>query len=323
MNLEQVAQYISNPAALTLADASALKTLSEKHPYAAVFSLLYLTALANGKSIDLDVALQQHAYRLNDRARLYQLINSSGETLTATIEVEIPETVVEANDPEPVIAVIEPIAEVIPEEKEEPVAEVIPEAEALPEPVIEPTIVSDFETITEAFTLEQHFDISETKAPVIELLKEEPVAETETPQTEPEAENEGERETERGVEILSPEPGEKRSFTSWLKSSGQKTSEPAAKAPEKRKVDEIIEHFIKEEPTISRGKTEFFSPPKKAKESLDEETIPVSETLAKIYAAQGNYPKAIHVYHQLMLAFPEKKLLFAVRIEELKKKITS
>lgn len=312
MNLEQVAQYISNPAELTLADASALKTLSEKHPYAAVFSLLYLTALANGKSIDLDVALQQHAYRLNDRARLYQLINSSGETLTATIEVEIPETVVEANDPEPVIAVIEPIAEVIPEEKEEPVAEVIPEAEALPEPAIEPTIVSDFETITEAFTLEQHFEIPEAEVPVIDVPKEEVVEEVIQNQTETENENEAVH-----------EPGEKRSFTSWLKSSGQKTSEPAAKAPEKRKVDEIIEHFIKEEPTISRGKTEFFSPPKKAKESLDEETIPVSETLAKIYAAQGNYPKAIHVYHQLMLAFPEKKLLFAVRIEELKKKITS
>jgi hypothetical protein len=311
MNLEQVAQYISNPAALTLADASALKTLSEKHPYAAVFSLLYLTALANGKSIDLDAALQQHAYRLNDRARLYQLINSSGETLTATVEVEIPETAIEANDPEPVIAVVEPTAEVIPEEKEEPVTEVIPETEALPEPAIDLTIPSDFETITEAFTLEQHFEIQEAKVPVIDVPKEEEVVE-EVIQNQTENENEAVY-----------EPGEKRSFTSWLKSSGQKTSEPVAKTPEKRKVDEIIEHFIKEEPTISRGKTEFFSPPKKAKESLDEETIPVSETLAKIYAAQGNYPKAIHVYHQLMLAFPEKKLLFAVRIEELKKKITS
>ncbi|MES2557968.1 MAG: hypothetical protein V4604_17565 [Bacteroidota bacterium] len=315
MNLEQVSHYISNPAALTLADAPALKALSEKHPYAAVFSLLYLTALSNGKSIDLDTALQQHAYRLNDRAQLYQLINSSGE-VSADAIIELPETIAPTAEIEPAITFQEPVAEVIPEAKEEPVKEAIPETEESPEPVVEPTVPSDFETITEAFTLEQHFDISETEAPVIELKKEEPVEEVvpTEPETEPISETDS---TEQH------EPGEKRSFTSWLKSSGEKTSEPAAKTPEKRKVDEIIEHFIKEEPTISRGKTEFFSPPKKAKESLDEETIPVSETLAKIYAAQGNYPKAIHVYHQLMLAFPEKKLLFAVRIEELKKKITS
>ncbi|ASS47669.1 MAG: hypothetical protein A3D31_17745 [Candidatus Fluviicola riflensis] len=321
MNLEQVSQSISNPAVLTLADAPALKALSEKHPYAAVFSLLYLTALANGKSIDLDTALQQHAYRLNDRAQLYQLINSSGEVSADLVVTETPETIAETEETEPVIVFQEPVSEVIPEEKEEPADESIeftPESETKesPEPVVEPTVSSDFETITEAFTLEQHFDISETEAPVVELQKEEQAEEI-VP-SEPEAEPASETDwTEHH------EPGEKRSFTSWLKSTGQKPSEPTAKTPEKRKVDEIIEHFIKEEPTISRGKTEFFSPPKKAKESLDEETIPVSETLAKIYAAQGNYPKAIHVYHQLMLAFPEKKLLFAVRIEELKKKITS
>lgn len=310
MNLEQVAQYISNPAALTLADASALKTLSEKHPYAAVFSLLYLTALANGKSIDLDVALQQHAYRLNDRARLYQLINSSGLTTSDSSVDESMETIEKPIETAQEITIEDPVSEIIPEEQEEPIEEPVSGTKEASETPVETIVASDFDTITEAFTFEQHFEIQEPETSVIEAVKEEVVEEVIQNQTE----NENE---------AVHEPGEKRSFTSWLKSSGQKTSEPAAKAPEKRKVDEIIEHFIKEEPTISRGKTEFFSPPKKAKESLDEETIPVSETLAKIYAAQGNYPKAIHVYHQLMLAFPEKKLLFAVRIEELKKKITS
>lgn len=322
MNLEQVSHYISNPAALTLSDAPALKALSEKHPYAAVFSLLYLTALANGKSIDLDTALQQHAYRLNDRAQLYQLVNSSGVAVSDSIVVESAETIETPVETAAVIAVEETVQEALPVEPKAPIEEPESEAEESPEAHIESDTSSDFDTITQAFTLEQHFEIPEAETPVIEVLKEEVV---EKKIVEEISEVHNEPETELTTETDSTEqrePGEKRSFTSWLKSSGQ-TSEPAPKTPEKRKVDEIIEHFIKEEPSISRGKTEFFSPPKKAKESLDEETIPVSETLAKIYAAQGNYPKAIHVYHQLMLAFPEKKLLFAVRIEELKKKITS
>ena len=90
---------------------------------------------------------------------------------------------------------------------------------------------------------------------------------------------------------------------------------------EKSKVNSIIEKFITEEPHISRPKKEFFSPSKVAKKSLDESSLPVSETLAQIFAAQGNYPKAIASYEQLMLKFPEKKSFFANQIKKLKQKL--
>jgi tetratricopeptide (TPR) repeat protein len=123
----------------------------------------------------------------------------------------------------------------------------------------------------------------------------------------------------------------KKAFSSWLKSNKNENYDEVDES--KKKIDTIVRQFISEEPSISRPikvenavekpKTDFFSPIKKAKESLNENTLPVSETLAKIFAAQGNFPKAIYAYEQLIVIYPEKKIFFVNQIEELTKKLNA
>ncbi|HHM20801.1 MAG TPA: hypothetical protein ENJ20_02150 [Bacteroidetes bacterium] len=55
-----------------------------------------------------------------------------------------------------------------------------------------------------------------------------------------------------------------------------------------------------------------------AARSLHEDNTIVSETLAGILARQGHFEKAIKMYEQLSLQFPEKKDTFAAKIAELK-----
>ena len=92
-----------------------------------------------------------------------------------------------------------------------------------------------------------------------------------------------------------------RSFNDWLTAGSVKSD-----------ADQKKEYL-----TFEKPKVPFFSPIKKAKESLELENLPVSETLAKVFESQGNYTMAKTIYEQLILIFPEKKSFFADQIQKL------
>ena len=103
------------------------------------------------------------------------------------------------------------------------------------------------------------------------------------------------------------------SFSDWL---GGKS-----KITQQKFESKLIDDFISEDPIITRvQKKEFYSPIEKGKESISDENLPVSETLARIFINQGNKAMAIKSYEKLMLKYPEKSIYFAGLIKKIKEK---
>ncbi len=94
---------------------------------------------------------------------------------------------------------------------------------------------------------------------------------------------------------------------------------PALKAKKEiPAVESILDKFIRENPTIARPKSEFYSPLNMAKQSVENDDGLVSETLAQIYLGQGFHKKAITMYEKLGLLYPDKLAYFAGLIENIK-----
>ncbi|WP_140937889.1 hypothetical protein [Sphingobacterium lumbrici] len=91
--------------------------------------------------------------------------------------------------------------------------------------------------------------------------------------------------------------------------------------PVPKKVDEVIEKFIREDPIIHPPSPEQLNTENKARQSAEDNYTLVTETLANIYADQNLSLKAIEVFKKLILKYPEKKSYFASRIKELEKNI--
>ena len=309
MNRQLFLQLLEHPDSVSEQESIALKKFTEDFPYCQAGQLLFVKYLHSQKSVHYPEQLKTAAAYAADRKVLYNLIHAPAK------EVEVVEA--QIHHPESVALIEEHI-------KEGPASteqEIIPE-----EKVVEET-PSQIEIIQKRL---QEI-ASEKTVPAVteaEQEKKEELKSVSLPAKE---------ETLPPPEIVTPVKPEKKkeedlksvkhSFTGWLKTVKKEPAvKPLPEDPEENTLpastsDEIITLFIETEPRIVPSKAEFYNPVKMAKQSLEEREDIVSETLAGIFAEQGNLPRAIEMYRKLMLSNPEKSSFFAALIEKLTRQL--
>lgn len=323
MNANKVAGFIHQPDSIKAMDLEGLNELCSQYPYTQLFSILYLKGLSKEGSIHFEDELQKHSYRISDRKQLYFLINDyqSTEPLVeiaddkngAERSIEANQYDSEIEEATKEVIVVETNEDEIQQSEGNPEEEIIDNKNHEEEQLEDPLDI----VIREQAMIHNY---------VLEELSEAELKSLEERNLEKEQINASEELEEEVVELPTLHIDEKQTFTSWLTSDKNYHENLNV---DQQAIRSIVEGFEEFDPTqklygeTEKPKKEFFSPIKKAKESLQEEGLPVSETLAKIYALQGNYPKAIHAYQQLSLKYPEKKVFFANLISELEKKINN
>lgn len=301
---------------ISKASIESLEQSFNEHPYSSTLAIILAKAYVLNNDIRLESHIRKTAILTNNRKQLHEfLFNESTQNNT-------PDEILEES----------PSVETKIEEKNETREERISSAEQ--KELKNNSIDSDQD---EDPLLKQFITEAINAGAAIDLLSEGPeVDEKETTDDNPdsvEVEKQEElKQAEGADEEINIEPPSKQSFSHWMnflsdqevKSTvKQSITEPLQTVfprdqEEKKKVISIIDNFIEKEDSLVPKRAEFFSPSKAAKASLEDNDSVVTETLASIYAAQGNINKAISTYNKLSLLHPEKSSYFAALIEKLK-----
>jgi phosphopantetheinyl transferase (holo-ACP synthase) len=300
LSQEQLHAQIADPNLCSASYLTDLEALQQTYPYATSFSILYLKTLAKEQDVRLSKALEQHAFTIQNRVVLYDLLVESSviEEKSRHEETSFKESTVSAYEEiQSEILQENPIDE--PHLEENSIAE-----NSIEEHIVEQNQSEETETTIAPDPLDQLLRASLISSSFVDLTYTDELKSLQEEQEDPKVLENSNTEVQ---EVAKPsDPQERQTFAQWLHFTDQAAQ------------DEPKEYLKFDKP-----KQDFYSPAKKAKESLSSDQIPVSETLAKVYAMQGAVAKAIGVYEQLILLNPEKKSFFANQIKVLKKNLNA
>lgn len=352
MNQEKLLHIAQNPGGISSQDARELEDLTRKFPYFTIPFVLLTRYYSDQNDYRFEETLHKTALRVTDRAWLYTYVH---EKRAEEIEVEsTTNQEVESNDPvetSTLNVVDAPLVDgesnPIPPEASETaqielseetvMAEMFDHSTSWFEPdvtnladVTESEVFEEIDSFDAKNTLpdqKESFETIPEMKDVSEILFE-PDVEKEVPLVKPEVSKTpfsfsgaSVYNIEDYYSNVSQNTGDENDFFSWLSnpsSRNEPEQDKETKQPDSKK-SEIIERFIKNKPSVSRPKSEFFNPHDAAKKSVELPDMLVTETLANVYMGQENYAGALRIYEKLLLKNPQKRPYFAALIEKIKK----
>ena len=283
MDAQQFITYLKNPRALDKDSLGGIEELAYEFPYCQSLRILHLLNLRMVKHVMYNEQLKTTAAYIADRKRLKELIRELKEDSLAPATAEAKQDTPELSPPPPQETPLEEEVTVVNEEVD----------------VKEETLIGD------ALVDEAGAQVADTEPETTQFA---PPEEAELP-AEPILPTIEQDEEARLLALREIVENRLREI---------KQEKEASKEKEKASKEALIDKFIREEPSISRPRAEFFDPVKVARSSQTEHEGLVSETLARIHLQQGNIAKAIEIYRRLSLNFPEKSSYFAAQIEKIK-----
>lgn len=293
MRKSEFHQFITNPSLVNTESIIGIQEVLAEFPYFASAQMLLTRAYYESENLNFEKQLRKTAAFVGDRKRLHQLIFDEKTTQDfQRNEIEK----VNATNNEKQITKAEELTEKSGELKES-IAQTENEEEKENNQSEEQTKSSILEQqiLTEAISSTILLEVKDEIDPTFTLSE------------------------KTNDSFVDPQFNEstKHSFTAWLghySTHDNKTSNTSSqnnnKTPSLNK-------------KVEKPKSEFYSASKMAKLSVQEDNDLVTETLAKIYAQQENFEKAIQAYETLQLKYPEKKIYFAGQIEKIKTQLNS
>jgi tetratricopeptide (TPR) repeat protein len=327
MNRQRIAEIISNPGMLNAAsDMPLVKELIAGFPYFPIPYVLLTKLLHDENSIYFDKNLKLGAAYIGNRELLYHYINNKPVQPEEIQSNDIPEIQIEAIPSE--VAAPGPVREesvpVIPETSP---AEVSPVEASVPdyidEDLEEPLHIPGSEPVPSVPDIAEPIP-AEVEVPVRPKEFLSYAAYDYFAQYHKKAADELKQ---ANVQPLQKENAEDQmavphSFTEWFdvleaRGKSKKEAAPAESPKKKEEVISLIDKFIQAEPRIRPQQTKMYKPEDMAKLSAKEDLSIATETMANIFMKQGLKQKAIEIFQQLILRYPQKSGYFADKIREI------